>query len=42
MTGAKNRKKKGRGERWKLGLITAGILLAIFLVLIAVFQVQGC
>ena len=40
MTREKNKEKKGKGERWKLGLITAGILLAIFLVLIAVFQVR--
>lgn len=40
MTGVKNRRKKEKGEKWKLGLITAGILLAIFLILIVVFQVR--
>ncbi|MCI7813444.1 MAG: cell division protein FtsQ/DivIB [Robinsoniella sp.] len=40
MTKANNRRKKRKGEKWKLGLGTAGILLTIFLVVLAVFHVR--
>ena len=37
---AKDRKKNRKGEKRKIGLITAGILLIIFLILLAVFHVR--